>query len=292
MSKRAILLVNPHSGRGKAENIAKDLLSVAPLFDFTCTVISEGSAAKSLDTLRKAISFPPDVVISIGGDGLFHLALQALAESGIPLYVVPAGTGNDFARNCNLLSTNATEIWRTITGVEPEAIDLAQINEDRWFGQIMSTGFDSVVNQRANSFTMIKGSIKYKIATLLELPKFEAINYSLTIDSQIINTRAMMVTIGNGRSYGGGMKVIPHADRCDGLLDVMIIKPVSKFELLKVFPKVFKGAHVSHPAIDFYRGAEIEINSSALAYADGEYLGSEAFRVQAKPRSLLTWSSS
>ena len=292
MSRFALILVNPHSGRGKSLAIANELSLHSPSFGFRSEIVLGDSAVKSLDLLRQKLMNKPDLVLVIGGDGLFNLALQVIAETGIPLFVVPAGTGNDFARSSGFLATDPQTIWGVITTKQPGPIDLALVNKSRWYGQIMSTGFDSTVNRRANKFRLIKGQMKYNLATILELPKFKPLRYEIAIDGKSIHTDAMMVTIGNGPSYGGGMQILPQAKRDDGLLDIMVIRPVSKFELLKVFPKVFEGKHVSHPAIDFYTGREIAIISKALAYADGEYFGEGSLKVEVKPATLITWTSS
>jgi diacylglycerol kinase (ATP) len=292
MARSALLVANPHSGRGTSLAIAHALSGLALRFGYEAEIILGSTASHTRQILAEKFSKKTDLVVAIGGDGLFNLTLQELAQIRVPLYVVPAGTGNDFARSSGSLSTDANEIWERISGIEPELIDLALVNGKQWFGQIMSTGFDSLVNKRANEMTLIKGSWKYNLATLFELPKFKALDYEINIDGREINTRAMMVTIGNGVSYGGGMKILPHANRRDGLLNIMIINPVSKIELLKVFPKVFDGSHVSHPALDFYTGKEIVIRSKALAYADGEALDVGALKIQVMPASLLTWTSS
>ena len=153
-----------------------------------------------------------------------------------------------------------------------EEVDLGKIG-DEYFAAICSTGFDSVVNERANKLKWPTGKMKYNIAMLLELPRFKPRNYEIVIDGKQMQTQAMLIAIANGLSYGGGMKVCPAADIQDGLLDIMILAPVPKLEFIRIFPSVFKGLHVTHPAVSILQGRSIQIKADAVAYADGERIG-------------------
>ena len=134
------------------------------------------------------------------------------------------------------------------------------------------------------------GPAKYNAAILLELPRFQPIEYEITLDNHSVKTEAMLIAVGNGSSYGGGMKVCAEANLHDGLFDVVILRPVSKFEFLKVFPKVYSGSHLSHPAIDIYRSRTVVLNSSATAYADGERIGQLPVRAECVKDAALVWS--
>ena len=127
------------------------------------------------------------------------------------------------------------------------------------------------------------------MAIALELPRFAPIEYEITTDNRTFTTKAMLIAIGNGRSYGGGMLVCPQARLDDGLFDVMILKPVSKLEFLKVFPKVFSGSHITHPAVEIFRTQKIELNADAIAYADGERIGPAPVSAQCIADAGLTW---
>jgi diacylglycerol kinase (ATP) len=109
------------------------------------------------------------------------------------------------------------------------------------------------------------------------------------MDSSKITTDAMLIAVGNGRSYGGGMLVCPHAQLNDGLFDVMVLEPVTKIEFLKVFPKVFSGTHISHPAVKTYRTRKISIHAEAVAYADGERIGQAPVSAECIASAGLTW---
>jgi diacylglycerol kinase (ATP) len=159
-----------------------------------------------------------------------------------------------------------------VLSADVEEVDLGKVG-DEYFAAICSTGFDSVVNERANKLKWPTGKMKYNIAMLLELPRFKPRSYKIVIDGKQMQTQAMLIAIANGLSYGGGMKVCPAADIQDGLLDIMILAPVPKLEFIRIFPSVFKGLHVTHPAVSILQGRSIQIKADAVAYADGERVG-------------------
>ena len=96
----------------------------------------------------------------------------------------------------------------------------------------------------------------------------------------------MMVVVANGPTYGGGMRVVPEANSTDGEIDVLVLHPVSKIELLRVFPKVFSGKHISHRKVELFKCRSIEIDCNAPVYADGEYFGTGPFRAEVQPEAL------
>ena len=175
-----------------------------------------------------------------------------------------------------------------MTSTQATPIDLGNVDSE-WFAAILSTGFDSVVNEKANAMVWPRGPQRYKVAIALELPRFAPIEYQITTDTRTFTTKAMLIAIGNGRSYGGGMLVCPHAKLDDGLFDVMILKPVSKLEFIKVFPKVFSGSHITHPAVEIFRTKKIELSADAIAYADGERIGPAPISAECIAGAGLTW---
>jgi diacylglycerol kinase (ATP) len=152
---------------------------------------------------------------------------------------------------------------------------------------VLGAGFDSLVNERANTWPWPKGQMRYNLAILRELPLFKAIPYAITVDGVRHETRAMLVVVANGPSYGGGMKVVPDAQFDDGLADVLILHEISTVEFLKVFPKVFKGAHVGHPAVEIIRGRHVTLEADGIvAYADGERFAPLPLSVEVVPGAV------
>lgn len=284
-----LLLANPTSGGGKGLRVMNQVTKHLSSLGVEFQEISGTSYESAAVNLREAVSaLEAGVVIVVGGDGMVHLAIQELAHSEVALLLIPAGTGNDFARTLGLPLNDPLAALNQGLNSEASRVDLGKVN-NRYFAEILSTGFDSLVNERANRIRW-KSKRKYDLAMLLELPLFKPLAYEIELDDRRIETEAMLIAIANGASYGGGMKVCPDASLTDGLFDLMILEPVSKFELLRVFPRVFKGTHISHPRVRIERARSVSIKAPAVAYADGERIGSLPIHASIERDALLTWT--
>ncbi|MCX6430719.1 MAG: diacylglycerol kinase family protein [Actinobacteria bacterium] len=283
------VVINPISGRGVGAQFGLRVTDFLSNNGVSYRIISGASAENTREALRLFLSTETcEGVIAVGGDGLVHLVLQQVAGTKVPMAVVPAGTGNDFYRTLGWPLDNLEKVLSAVLYSRPTPVDLG-IVDGEWFGAILSTGFDSLVNERANKMIWPKGPMKYNVAILLELLGFTPRKYELSLDGVKITTQAMLIAVGNGSSYGGGMKACPGADIRDGLFDVMVLSPISKFKFLRVFPRVYSGTHVTHPAVRIYRGREISIDSDAVAYADGERVGPLPVKAECVSGALLTW---
>lgn len=287
------IVINPISGGGKGAILAREVAGYFAKHGFDYTIITATSAIKLKENLNNFLDRPESTdcqgLIAVGGDGLAHLVIQAAAPRKIPFTVIPAGTGNDLVRAMGWSLNSITEQLNFVTTQQPTPIDLGLVDSE-WFGAILSTGFDSVVNERANTMRWPKGPMKYNLAIAMELPRFAPISYTIELDTQLLQVEAMLIAVANGKSYGGGMHICPDASMTDGLFDVLILHPVSKLEFIKVFPKVFKGAHIGHPQVRIYRSARVSISSSAVAYADGERIGGLPVRAECMAGAGLSWT--
>ena len=290
-----LVVANSSAGKGKAEKLSQEFINLLNSNNLkskliNCATFEETNA--QLDVAIQSNQFK--YLIAVGGDGLVNLCLQKVAEKDVVLGVVPAGTGNDFARAVGFYGKSVSEIFSIILNRTPEKIDLGKIvikSGDRWFVQVLSTGFDAVVNSVANRVKWPKGKSKYTIATIIVLSRFKKIAYKIQIDDQILDQDVMLLSVANGECYGGGMRICPGASNSDGVFDILVVRPVSKLVLLTIFPKVFKGNHIPHPKIDLYQGRKIKLSGDALAYADGEFVSDLPLEVTNIPRALTTWLS-
>ena len=283
------IAINPTSGHGQGAIRAEQVTRYFDENSLPYQVFSSYSAFELKVELERFIDTQRcEGVVCVGGDGLAHLVLQIVVQRSIPFAVIPAGTGNDIARALGWSLEDCTNYLDHITTNEASVIDLGNVDSE-WFAAILSTGFDSVVNEKANAMVWPRGQQRYNLAIALELPRFTPIEYQITTDSRTFTTKAMLIAIANGRSYGGGMLVCPHAKLDDGLFDVMILKPVSKMEFIKVFPRVFSGSHITHPAVEIFRTKKITLAADAIAYADGERIGPAPVSAECIAGAGLTW---
>lgn len=284
------LVINPVAGQGKGATVGTYVAGWLTQRKIPYTLITGQSSLSLADQLGNFLdkSSDCDGVIAVGGDGLLHLVLQKVVPAQVPLALIPAGTGNDFVRTLGWDLKSFDEHLAFVTSTKPTPIDLGLVDGE-WFGAILSTGFDSIVNEKANTLNWPKGPMKYNAAIAIELPRFKPRKYEIFLDDQSISTDAMLIAVSNGRSYGGGMLVCPDANVTDGLFDVMILRPVSKIEFLKVFPRVFAGTHLSHPAVEVIRSRTVRIESKAVAYADGERVGQLPVSAECIRGALMSW---
>jgi diacylglycerol kinase (ATP) len=284
-----LVVVNPKAGQGAAASLATQVVGYFASRGIAYRMISPNSAAETKSLVSESLrNGEASKLLSVGGDGLFHLLLQLAVEFKVPLAVAPGGTGNDFYRTLGWFEHELSDYLEHLVSTEPTYVDVG-VADGECFGAVLSSGFDSVVNERANKMKWPKGPAKYNVAIALEFPKFNAIEFKIFADEKVLEVEAMLIAIGNGQSYGGGMRVCPNADLNDGLLDIMILHPVSKLEFLKVFPTVYQGTHIEHPQVEVIRAKKVRIESSAIAYADGERIGQLPVQVESLPQSLLTW---
>ena len=285
-----ILAINPTSGNGNGALVGQKVISYLQGQGVNFQVRFGKSALDLKSSISTDISSQEIAgVIGVGGDGLMHLILQLCVPNHIPFAIVPAGTGNDFVRTLGWSLTSVEPFLQHVLDTPARPIDLGNVDSE-WFGAILSTGFDSIVNERANRIKWPKGAMRYNLSIALELPQFTPREYTITCDGEVIRTKAMLVAIGNGKSYGGGMNVCPQAQINDGLFDVIILEPVSKIEFLKVFPRVYSGSHITHPKVRSLRAAKVTIDADAIAYADGERIGPAPISAECVKGAGLTWS--
>jgi diacylglycerol kinase (ATP) len=217
---------------------------------------------------------------------MVHLAVQALAHSETRLGLVPAGTGNDVARYLGLPRKDAAAATDVVIGGRERRIDLARAGAT-YYVTVLAAGFDAVVTERANRMTWPKGQMRYNLATVAELRTFEPISYVVDLDGEQQRFEAMMVAVGNGPSFGGGLRITEGALLDDGLLDVVVIRPMRKRELVATYPKLFKGTHVTHPDYRHHAARTVTIAAPGIvAYADGERIGPLPLTVEVQPLAL------
>lgn len=286
MSEQIALLTNPTSGKGRGGRISGTV--VARLRDAGLAVreLTGRDADEALDLARAAVAEGIETLAVVGGDGMVHLAVQALAGSQTRLGLVPAGTGNDVARNLDLPRKDVLAATDVLIGGRERTIDLARIGA-RYFVTVLAAGFDAKVNERANQMTWPRGQMRYNLATMAELRTFEPIPYVLEVDGEEHRFDAMMVAVGNGPSFGGGLRITEGALLDDGLLDVVAILPMSKTALVRTYPKLFKGTHVHHPEYRHYPARSVTVAApGVVAYADGERIGALPLTVDVVPQAL------
>lgn len=286
MGKQIAVLTNPTAGKGRGSEAAA---AVIPRFrdaGFEPLALQGETPEQALELAREQVARGIETLVAVGGDGMAHLAVQAVAGTRTRLGLVPAGTGNDIARELEVPRGDLSAAADVIIGGREREIDLGKVGS-RYFVTVLAAGFDAIVNERANAMTWPRGQMRYNLATLAELRTFTPLPYVIDVDGEQHRFEAMMVAVGNGQTYGGGMRITEGAQIDDGLLDVVAIMPMGKVELVRTFPKLFSGSHVDHPKYRHFAGREVTVAAPGIvAYADGERMAPLPLTAEIVPRAL------
>ncbi|MET7621081.1 diacylglycerol kinase [Streptomyces sp. NPDC005408] len=291
MTSEITLFVNPTAGRGRGAHAAQPAARALREAGFSVRTVLGEDADDALRRAREAVAGGTGALVSVGGDGMMSLALQAVAGTRTPLGVVAVGTGNDFARALGLPVRDPSAAGRLVAdalkGDRIREVDLGRVGE-KWFGTILASGFDSRVNDRGNRMRWPSGRFKYDLAMVAELAAFKPIPYRITLDDgEVREIEATLVAVGNGSSYGGGMRICSGARMDDGLFDVTVVGDCTRTTLLRVFPQVYKGTHLNHPKVSTYRVRTITLQADGVTgYADGEPLGALPLTAECVPGAV------
>ena len=280
------LIANPRAARGRA------LRSLAPAVrrlkehGARVTVGCGTDADDALRVARELAADGPDALVALGGDGMAHIAVQAVAGTGVPLGLLPVGTGNDLARALHVPRGDPRAAADVIAAGRTRVIDVAGAAGER-YTTVLTGGFASRVAERLYTGRGGGGSLSYVAAVAAELRAFRPEPFILELDGERWETAAMLVGVANTGRFGGGMAICPDADACDGLLDVCVCGPVSRPEFVRVFPQVYRGTHVDHPSVTIRRAATVSVAApGGVAYADGERMSGFPLTVRCEPGAL------
>ncbi|GII78128.1 diacylglycerol kinase [Sphaerisporangium rufum] len=291
MAGELVVLVNPAARGGRTLRLLDPVVRRLRSGDRPVTVLVGTSAQDALEHACTAVAEGPEALVAFGGDGLVHLAVQAVAGTDVPLGIIPAGTGNDIADALGIPKRDPLAAAGIVAAGRTRTVDAGRIGEHEWFAGVVACGFDSKVNERANRLTRPPGMAKYLVAMVQELRSFTPIPFRLTIDGETVEQEAMMVAVGNTRSYGAGMRVLPQARPDDGLLDVLVVGPLATGAFLRTFPQVYRGAHLDHPAITVRRAREVTLDAPGVtAYADGEPIAPLPLTCAVRPGALRVFT--
>ncbi|MGC0365993.1 diacylglycerol kinase (ATP) [Rhodococcus sp. 27YEA15] len=289
--EKVTVLINPLAGHGHAPGAGRRAVARLRERGVAVSEIIGTDADEAKELAARAIAGGTDALVVVGGDGAISIGLQAAALTDIPIGLVPAGTGNDHAREFGIPTGDPEAAADVVVDGLVQLSDLARITlEDSsivWSGTIVASGFDSLVTERANRMSWPKGPMRYNLAMLAELAQLRPLSYRIELDDRIVDVDASLVAVGNGRSYGGGMLITPNASRSDGLLDVTVVGHGSRLRLVRLFPRVYKGTHIDLPEVQTFRSAHVRLVCEGItAYADGDRVGPLPISIDAVPDAV------
>jgi YegS/Rv2252/BmrU family lipid kinase len=272
-----LFIINPAAGKGKnlklvpiIEEIFRDKKEEKLYIEIT------NGTGHATEIARDYSENGEYRIYSVGGDGTLNEVLNGMVNSSSSLAVIPSGTGNDFVKSIYSFAKHdriEELLLRVINGKEKN-VDLCEVN-NRYFINIASMGFDAEVAYNTISFKklpFISGKLAYIIGIIVTVFKYKSYKLTLEIDGKVIRLNALLAAVANGRYYGGGINVTPKAEIDDGLFNICAIEKVSRFKILRLFPKVIKGTHSEIKEVSFYDSSRVKISSEEdIAFnIDGE----------------------
>lgn len=283
--RRIGLLTHPGAGRGRGARAREAVLPRLRRAGFEVLDLVGRDEDDARELARTACASDVETLVAVGGDGTVHLALQHVARTGTTLGIVPAGTGNDLARELGLPRDPAAAADRVVAG-RARSLDLARVGE-RYVATVVACGFDALVAERADAMTWPRGPARYAVATAAELRGLRPRRYTLDLDGRVHVVEGVLAAVGNTSSFGGGLRITEGARTDDGLLDVVVVRSLTRRGLVRAFPRLYRGTHTDHPAYEHHRVRTVTVAAAGItAYADGEPIGPLPLTVTAVPAGL------
>jgi YegS/Rv2252/BmrU family lipid kinase len=279
------LLVNPSSAGGKTLKLLPQVEQAldARRIDFRVqrTKNLEHGAEQALRAVEAG-----EVPVVMSGDGLLGAVGGAMAGSDTPLGIIPGGRGNDLARVLGVPGDPESAIATLLSG-HSRRIDVGEANGKRFLG-IVSVGFDSEANRRANETHFLRGNLVYAYAAIRTLVGWKPARFTIRVDDERIRLTGYSISVANSKAFGGGMYIAPNAELDDGEFDIVAIGEVGKLRFAGNLPKVFKGTHVDEDEVRVFRAPHLELSASKPfpVYADGEHLTDLPATLRVLPHAL------
>lgn len=280
------VLRRPTGGSSTSSTDTSDLRDTFRRLGVDMVDLTGRSAENSQTALREALNADEvEHVVVVGGDGLVHLAVQELAQTGVPLSILPAGSGNDFAAALGIVEQDPARVLR-----EPSLVDLLRVSREgdlvRWIASVAIAGFPAQINERANRMRFPIGGMIYTLATIAELPRFTRRKFDIEVDDEVLSTDSAMLAIGNTCFMGGGMLVCPDARPDDGRAHLTTIEGVGRLGLLRHLVSQ-RGGTANRPEVLRRSASTIRLQAPAIdLWGDGEFVGALPLQVDLIPDAL------
>lgn len=298
------LVVNPDAALGRGRRVAEHVRRTLDAAGVASILITGTNAAECQEAVRSAAARPAPArpataaepsaalrgLILVGGDGLIGTVLQVDEARALPIGVVPAGSGNDLARQYQLPKSPARAVERILTA-QPRRVDLGLVRRsgatDHWFAGGLSVGFDAAINRRANAIRLPLGPVRYQVALIAELLMLQPRQFTVTLPGETREFLGLLATAMNIRTVGGGIQLAPDASTEDGCFDLVLISKVSRTRAFSLLGRLAAGTHTSLPEVSVVRVPRARIEAiGEIAYADGDPVGTGPFDVEVVPGAL------
>ena len=268
------ILVNPLSGKGKAKAIGRELQDKLTARNIPGSLFIE-------DWPDKFEGFTE--IWIIGGDGTMNYFINRYKNINIPLALFKGGTGNDFAWKLygNISVEEQVEL---VLNAESKLVDAAICN-DKLYINSLGIGFEGEVLDSMSSIRWMGGHLGYLWAVIRKIFSFKESRFSIRADDKLVEGDFLLVNVNNASRTGGGFMITPTASVNDGLIDMLLCKPLSLIKRLRYLPIIEKGKHLQRPFIDHSLCKEVRIDceKELFAHLDGELIRLGSFHIRILP---------
>lgn len=293
MSKM-IVIVNPHANRGDSKHQIDAGLQALAGSDLDFEILLTEKRGHATELAEKAARAGIETIVAAGGDGTVNEVTNGIlrafeGQEGVApttLGILPIGSGNDFSWGLGL-HQGLNDALERLQRSEARVIDVGYIEPDTdpacYFVNIVGGGFDARVNIEAHKMKRVRGFAIYLLAVFRTMAfYYDTPDVTIHFDDQELNFPMLMALFANGPRLGGGFLAAPHASHADGLLDLCLVRKMSRLDMLRTIPKLMKGKHLNHSKVTMARTASVTIESKAgfPSEADGEMIGYKVHRMK------------
>jgi len=285
--ERLAFIVNPVAGSGRVRRLWPGLEAELRRRRVPWDLFETEGPGHGIELARQAAAAGYAAVVAVGGDGTLNEVVNGVGTDGVPVGFIPLGTGVDFPRTAGV-PRQPQEALEVVLARRVTRIDVGVVN-DRLFCNVAGAGFDAQVAARVNeSGNKRGGPIPYIKAVFQTLFTYQNAPFRITLDGVAHEVTSLLLAVGNGRFYAGGMMICPQADLRDGQFDVVIAGNISKIGTLLTLPRVFSGAHLHHPLITYQRARRVVVEGPThlRIQADGELVGHLPATFELRPAAL------
>lgn len=285
--KSLLFILNPTAGGGTASELEDILERSMTSYDLDYEIVL---TSRPKEAIELAESSDREYLIAVGGDGTINEVAQGIINRGHGILgIIPAGTGNDLSRSLGV-PLGLEEALENIINCQPRDLNICKANGE-YFLNIASIGFDAEVVANADKIkTKFKSNLAYLLSVFYTLMKYKRKNVSIEIDGVKSNQSIVLMAIGNGSYYGGGIKIMPQASFDDGYLHSCLIFDASNLTILFLLPTILNGSHLKlHKYVRTIKAKSINIKSDEAMYfnLDGEILdGGKEIDIQISEKKI------
>jgi YegS/Rv2252/BmrU family lipid kinase len=285
--RKYLFIGNPRAGRGSGRRVLEDVSRQVASWGDPCEIVETSRVGEATEIAASTVS---DVCVAVGGDGTINEVANGLGGTARHLAVVPAGSGNDFAKAIAVPASVQGALSAIRTG-NSAWIDVGSVTcsggpsgnqSSRQFVNGVGIGFDAAVAARTRGSRVLSGTLLYVVSVLKTLGRYRSPLFHISIDKRVIASRNLLIAIGNGICAGGGFYLTPQAKVDDGVFDICMVDEMPVPRILRLMPKVMKGKHAAFRGVAFQKGASVIVVGDApfFVHADGEIVGEGVTKVE------------